>query len=266
MKQWKRLIYYLLINVLVSACTTVAVLYFWDRTHPPVAGGIQPVAFNAAGADSLPISATQPLTTTLQITGEASSPGPTSTATQDPYAGAIAYEVKANDTMGDIARKFDVPLDELLKYNALTDANALSVGQVIYVPQTPVAPSETPTPERTPTPQATGSPGSPTQAPRIKINSVIGPGDLSAEHVFLTNQGDGVLSLAGWRLEDKNGNRFEFPQIELYKGGGVNVWTTTGSNSVVDLYWGMQSPVWDSGETVTLKDAQGKVQDSYKVP
>ena len=34
MKQWKRLVYYLLINVLVSACTTVVVLYFWDRTHP----------------------------------------------------------------------------------------------------------------------------------------------------------------------------------------------------------------------------------------
>ena len=47
MKQWKRLVYYLLINVLVSACTTVVVLYFWDRTHPPAIGGVQPVAFNA---------------------------------------------------------------------------------------------------------------------------------------------------------------------------------------------------------------------------
>ena len=52
MKQWKRLVYYLLINVLVSACTTVVVLYFWDRTHPPAIGGVQPVAFNASGSGS----------------------------------------------------------------------------------------------------------------------------------------------------------------------------------------------------------------------
>ena len=34
MKLWKRLIYYLFLNVLVSACTTLVVLAIWDRTHP----------------------------------------------------------------------------------------------------------------------------------------------------------------------------------------------------------------------------------------
>ena len=277
MKQWKRLLYYLLINVLVSACTTVAVLYIWDRTHTPAAGSIQPGAVlagqpNASGTGSEPLSAleslsaTAPLSVTVQTTGEAASLSPTGTPTQDPYSNAIAYEVKSNDTLGIISEKFDVDLKELLDYNALTDANALSVGQVIYIPVTPLAPTETPTPRQTATQQGTGSPAGPTQAPRIEINSVIGPGELSSEHVFLTNQGDGALLLSGWGLEDEDRNRFDFPQLELYKGGGVNVWTTTGSNSVVDLYWGLQAPVWESGETVTLKDAQGKVQDTYEVP
>jgi hypothetical protein len=179
---------------------------------------------------------------------------------------AIAYEVKADDTLGLIADKFDVDLDVLLTYNALTDANALSLGQVIYIPVTPQAPTDQPTPHQTATPQGTVSPGSPTQAPRIEIASVIGPGELSSEHVFLTNQGEGVLLLEGWRLEDEDRNGFDFPLLELYKGGGVNVWTTAGSNSVVDLYWGLQAPVWESGERVTLKDAQGNVRDTYEVP
>ena len=76
----------------------------------------------------------------------------------------VAYEVKADDTMGVIAGKFDVDLDVLLEYNALTDPNALSVGQIIYIPVTQ-APTEEPTPRRTATPQGTVSYGSPTQAP-----------------------------------------------------------------------------------------------------
>ncbi len=36
MKPWKRLLYYLAINVLVSATTTFTVIWLWDRTHPVV--------------------------------------------------------------------------------------------------------------------------------------------------------------------------------------------------------------------------------------
>ena len=63
--------------------------------------------------------------------------------------------------MGVIAGKFDVDLDVLLEYNALTDPNALSVGQIIYIPVTPQAPTEEPTPRRTATPQGTVSSAAP---------------------------------------------------------------------------------------------------------
>lgn len=267
MKQWKRLVYYLLINVLVSACTTMAVLYFWDRTHPPALNGINPLAFNASGSDRPAEIATEPITATLGAAGVVITDTITSTPTIDPYLNAIAYEVKADDTMGEIARKFDVPLEELLSYNVLSDANALSVGQVIYIPVTPQPePTATAAPAATAAPQGTGSPAAPVQSARVVINSVIGPGDLASERVFLTRTGDGPLSLAGWRLEDEDGNAFVFPQLELYKDGAVNVWSTTGSATVVDLYWGLSAPVWQSGETVTLVDAQGKDQASYEVP
>jgi hypothetical protein len=100
----------------------------------------------------------------------------------------------------------------------------------------------------------------------VVINSVIGAGDLATERVFLTRTGFGELNLAGWQIRDQNGNVFTFPQLELFEGGAVNVWTTSGSPTVVDLYWGLQSPVWSSGETVTLLDAEGKSRAEYTVP
>jgi hypothetical protein len=111
MKQWKRLIYYLLINVLVSACTTFAVLYIWDRTHPPVAGGVLgPIAFNVSGSESVKgTSAALPASGTAQTSVEPITP--TSPPTQDPYENAIAYEVKANDILGEIADKFDIEVE-----------------------------------------------------------------------------------------------------------------------------------------------------------
>lgn len=36
MNQGKRLLFYLVLNILVSACTTLAVLWIWDRPHTPV--------------------------------------------------------------------------------------------------------------------------------------------------------------------------------------------------------------------------------------
>ncbi len=38
MQKMKRLFYYLLINILVSACTTLVVLGLWEKTHPLTSG------------------------------------------------------------------------------------------------------------------------------------------------------------------------------------------------------------------------------------
>ena len=80
MKQWKRLVYYLLINVLVSACTTVVVLYFWDRTHHP-ASEVFSLWLLMRGSGSELLSLTETISSTLQTSGE-----PALTATpRDPY-------------------------------------------------------------------------------------------------------------------------------------------------------------------------------------
>ena len=35
MNSWQRLVFYLVLNVLVSACTILTILFLWDRAHQP---------------------------------------------------------------------------------------------------------------------------------------------------------------------------------------------------------------------------------------
>jgi hypothetical protein len=88
----------------------------------------------------------------------------------------------------------------------------------------------------------------------VIVNNVIGVGEIATEHVFLSRTGSGQLSMGGWRLEDEDGNVFVFPPLELFEGGAVNVWTTSGAPTVVDLYWGQTNPVWERGGVFDEKD------------
>lgn len=263
MSQWKRLTYYLLINVLVSACTVLIVLTVWERRYAPAAPVLLPTEELSASASGTALSGTV-ISGTLQASIQLT---PTGTPGPDPLANVEEYQVQFGDTLGLIAQEFDVEIEDLLRVNQINDPNSLSVGMVIYIPIPPdKIPTATPTATYTPRPALTGSPGAPLPEARVVINSVIGAGDLATERVFLTRTGFGELNLAGWQLRDQNGNVFTFPQLELYEGGAVNVWTTSGSPTVVDLYWGLQSPVWSSGEQATLLDGQGDERATYIVP
>jgi hypothetical protein len=100
----------------------------------------------------------------------------------------------------------------------------------------------------------------------VKITSVIGAGTLESEVAIIKFDGEGQLNLAGWQLKDSNGNTFTFPQITLYPNGAVQVHTSSGTGTVIDLYWNMSEPVWQSGEDAKLYDAQGSLRAVYQVP
>ncbi len=100
----------------------------------------------------------------------------------------------------------------------------------------------------------------------IRISSVVGAGMPETEVVVIKFEGDGQLNLASWQLKDENGNTFTFPQLTLYQNGAVQVRTTVGTDTVVDLYWGIGEPVWSSGEEARLFDPQGNLRAVYKVP
>ena len=100
----------------------------------------------------------------------------------------------------------------------------------------------------------------------VKISSVVGAGTLSSEVVIVKFEGEGQLNLASWQLKDENGNIFKFPQLTLYPNGAEQVHTATGTDTVIDLYWGIGDAVWSSGENARLFDAQGNLRAVYRVP
>ena len=271
MTRWKRLFYYLMINILVSACTTMVVISIWDRTHPSLPGEVQslvqslttahPATTNAAdlgGVDSTnqPSSISPSLTLTTTLPTEAGLSGK-------------QYKVVSGDYMGKIADQFDTTVAELIKANPnITDPNRLEVGQIIIIPvATDTLVVTTPLPGETTTPPAPSA--TPTQViinPQVVIDSVIGTGDLATEHILLKNNGSGALSLAGWQIVEEGGLVYTFPQLNLFGGGAVNLFTKAGQDTVVDLYWGLTMPVWQSGEMAVLLDNQGKVRATFTVP
>lgn len=228
MRQWKRLLFYLVLNVLVSACTVLAVLIAWDQMRGPLPRNLLP------GVSKL-LSAPAP-TPTL-------APGETPVARPTPTESFITYQVQPGDTFESIATQHNISVEELVAINGFTQSQPLGAGEVLQIPEHP-----------------RGS---------VIIDSVIGPGDLASERVLLKHRGEGELSLVGWQLDDGKGNVFvfpQFPQLILYRGGAVSIYTKAGNDTVVELYWGLKQPVWSAGATVTLRDTAGQARATYVVP
>ncbi len=100
----------------------------------------------------------------------------------------------------------------------------------------------------------------------VKISSVVGAGALESEIVVVKFEGEGQLDLASWQLKDEDGNIFKFPKLTLYPNGAVQIHTAIGTDTVIDLYWGIGEAVWSSGENARLFDAQGNLRAVYRVP
>lgn len=229
MKPWKRLAFYLSLNFLVSACATLSVLFLWDQVYGPMP---RDLFRRALGQLRAPATASTPVSRT---TGAQALPTPT-----EAY---LVYQVKAGDTFESLAAQFGVSVEELVAVNGFTRVQPLGEGEVLRIPLDPQ-----------------GS---------VVIESVIGAGDLESERVLIKHRQGGELYLVNWRLEDGQGNVFIFPatpQLILFPGGAVNIYTKAGVNNVVSLYWGLDHPIWASGMTATLKDAEGNVRATYVIP
>ena len=225
MKQWNRLVFFLLLNILVSGCTTFAVLYIWDRFRASLPGGVIP-SINIGLPKTDKPSPTAPVAQNEPLPQAAATPT------------YLVHTVVDGDTFESIAQTYRVGIEELVSSNGYNQVQILSPGELIRVPIHPLV-----------------------------IETVIGAGDLATERIVLISTVDNELDLFGWKLEDGTGNLFTLPQLTLnLRGGTVNVFTKPGSNSSTDLYWGLQAPVWSSGETVILRDPQGTIQAQYSIP
>lgn len=100
---------------------------------------------------------------------------------------------------------------------------------------------------------------------KIGIENVFGVGDYQTEVVVIKRDGNTDLDLTGWKLRDESGKEFIFPNLTL-KNGAIRVYTRSGTDSVIELFWSQKEAVWEAGELVALVDAQGALQASYRIP
>jgi LysM repeat protein len=239
---WRQYLLYLGANILVSAITVLIVLNLWDRRSPPEI--VTPTA-------------------TIDVIAQVASAVPTLTPTRPPSPTPNTYTVRAGDTISNLADEFGISMEELMAANRLQDPNELSVGQVLVIPEVEGAVttpgfSETRSPEATSTPAAAA-------AQQVVINGIVGAGDLETESVRLLNSGNEV-SMAGWTLDDGEGSSFSFPDFTFYSTGAVDVHSRAGTNTTIDLYWGLDQAVWTPGKVINLRNVSGDLVSSFKVP
>jgi hypothetical protein len=175
MKAKKSLFFYILLNILISAATTLIVLLIWQATHPA---------------------------------------------------------------------------PEIASPNALADATASASS----VPSASEDQSAQPTPEFV------------QEDVQVVIRSVVGAGNLEMEYVQILNQSDGAVNLNGWQLQNGRGQHFTFPALILNQDGAVEVHSKAGTSTVIELYWQSETPIWQSGDSVTLVDPDGTIQATYQIP
>jgi LysM repeat protein len=238
-RNWATLI---AINVIVSAAVMLTVLFIWNRIQ-----------------NSTTVAPTP--TSTLSISEGAES-FPTPPAVSPTPSEPLLYTVQEGDTLGGIAQNFGVSIQDLIAANDLEDPNVLHVGQTLNVPTDglPIQTPPEPTPEMTRPPTPT-----PSDSPIIEIGQVLGSGNLATEVVIVRNRG-GVANLEGWTLSAVDGDTFTFPALTLFTDVQVRVYSTAGSSTPSELYWGRTESAWTGGEMLTLRNAAGNVVDTYIVP
>jgi len=239
---WRRAALFVAMNVIISATVTLLILSAWDARRSAI-----PNPSSIAQSTSPP---------TAQVANPTEEPAraPTSTPSRP-----FTYAIQPGDTLGDLAVRYDVSVDDLLAANDLSEDAILSVGQEIIIPASGT-PESAPAATRVVTPPDAAGPA------LIVIREIEQPGSVSGETVILTNLGE-VVNLAGWTLSDGRNYRYTFPDVTLFPDAEINLHTGAGTDTPSDLYWGESDAVWAATGTVAyLRDATGKLIATYRVP
>jgi LysM repeat protein len=288
---WQQIALILGVNAIVSLIISLLVVIVAGRSVPAGPGAMAPTTAPPAAAGST-VQARPPLSNApTPLPGAAVTPGAPAAnqATSAPTpAEPTVYIVQPGDTLSSIARKYDISLEDLMRANDIANPDYVQLGQELKIPigglpvDTPTptivpSPTETPLPFNPPTtlPAGTTPPAEPaatvgppatavptlTSAPASQVRltlQVLNPGDPAKEMVQIVNQGP-FVRLTGWTLSNEKGDVYTFPDFSLWGGGGINIHTTSGPNTITDLYWGQPQAMWAAGEKATLKDSGGKV-------
>lgn len=256
----RRMLPFILLNIVVSAVVVLAILYFWEN-RTAVSGETNAGPVQATAVAQRPISQTNPL----------NQPPILATETAVPDEGPTVHIVKAGDTLSIISNIYSVSTDDIIAANNLANPDILFIGQELVIPigglATAVPPEPTPPPSDVlPTPIPT-EPVDIGNNVVVTITAVIAPGQLADEAVQIRNTGTDPVALLGWKLAAQDGRFYKFGQATLFgNSGDILVHSKAGQNGPTDYYWGLAEPVWSSGQLVTLLDAEDNIVATFIVP
>jgi hypothetical protein len=201
----------------------------------------------------------------------------------------ILHTIAEGDTPYGVALQYGADFFRVMEVNGLNDetASLLQIGDSLIVPlegcpltapQVTTAPTldssptaeeasiEATTPAFTPTstvrPTLTLPPTA--RSAQLEITVVSNAGDITAERVEIRNNGSNV-NLKGWTLSDSSSNVYTFAERFLFERSVIFVYSGVGTDTAAALFWNRTQPVYEDGDVVTLKDADGRVQSTFRV-
>lgn len=208
-------------------------------------------------------------------------------------AGCIEHTIADGDTVFGLAEEYGVNGFVMMEVNGFSDDDAVSlqIGDTIIVPiegcpiEQIIRPTDVPivvedeveatvevTGEVTESPENLTPTVTPTitLAPtavdsEVEIVEILRAGDVTAEGISIRNNGN-VVDITGWIISDQDGNEYVFDEQLVFSNSVLTLYTRSGQDTPVSRFWGLEIPVWESGDVVTLIDADGDVQASYRIP
>jgi LysM repeat protein len=259
---FRQMLPFLFLNVIVSAVVVLSILFWWDSR-----GGGTALAEATATAE-LPPGVLATPNIAAPPSGTAAPEAAAAAADSASGDGPVVHVVQAGDTLNRISQEYDVSVEDIMAANNLTDPNNIPVGWELTIPvgglPTPTVPPPTEIaarPSPIPTEAVAAGQG------EIAVAGITDPGALDAEAVQIVNNGAERQSLLGWTVRDEDNNAYTFGDVSIFgEGAGILLHSRAGSDSPLELFWGLEEPAWRSGETLTLWDAAGQVVATFVVP
>lgn len=250
----RQLAFVLILNAIVSLVVALGVAWLFEARRPDLE---ELAAIYTPRPEA--VLAAPATTPTPVIVADAPTPAPADASAPTPDAAQPAaeevYVVQPGDTLLAIATRYGILVDDILNANNLSNPDFVFAGQRLVIPVLGSASRVAPTAAVEPVIQG------------VQIATIINPGDLINEAVLVVNESDTPFSLQGWRIQREGGVSYTFAgDTPLFPGGSVRVHSAAGSNTSVDLYWGLAEPVWQSGVNAQLVNNQGDVVGAYRVP
>ncbi len=88
--------------------------------------------------------------------------------------------------------------------------------------------------------------------------------NLNDEYFVLKNTSTKPINLTGWTVKDAATHIYTFPSFILGGNASVTIFTGSGSNTAVELYWGSTRAIWNNdGDTLYLRDKNGNLVLEY---